>query len=121
MSLSKKTKKKSQLIFFIFYLSLQQKTFEAFKPCIDEPSLASPSSRFIILSSRTLSHIEISSIQDFFQGIKRLNVAVFFEREIDGSMATEAFTLNVLHHTIHNCSPSTDVDEMFPDKLTNLN
>jgi hypothetical protein len=67
-----------------------------------------------------LSPLEISETKTFFERIKRLNVVIFFEKEMNGSMVTETLTLNVLHHEIQSNFPSTDIDVVFPDKLRNL-
>lgn len=90
--------------------------FKKLLRCVHHHFWTNLSAKFIIVSSRAPSQQQIKSLYKFFQGIRRLNVIVFYAK-----FPSNAYTFNVLEGSIYSVSNFNNADISFPDKLRNLN
>jgi hypothetical protein len=84
--------------------------------CVDEPFWISPSTKFIFLPKTAIKADDVIHVLWFFEAIRRLNVVMIYEE-----VSIKMFTFNVLKRDVHSLASSTNVDVVFPDKLSNLN
>lgn len=92
-----------------------------FGHCTDEAFWSKSNSKNIFIPSSEKSVRKASQISDFFAAIKSVNfVMVPWIKEGSSRITTEMITWTNLKFNSTSMTPSTNVDEVFPDRLRNM-
>jgi Ligand-gated ion channel len=92
-----------------------------FRDCVDEQFWSEPSTKFIFLPTRPITQKGVNEIYKFFRHVKRLNVAVVYQDENSAEESSvKIMAFDLIRKQLFTLIPTTNVDEVFPDKLQNM-